>query len=58
MLPVKVLTRLRAQMGKHIIMHGKNDASVMESVTYEHSLGVPHAQESVTCGKKELLGSD
>lgn len=34
-------------MGKHILMHGKNDASTMGSVTYEHSLGVPCVQKKV-----------
>lgn len=58
MLPMKVLTRLVAQMGKHILMHGKNDASTTGSVTYEHSLGVPCVQKAVTCDREELFGSN
>lgn len=55
---MKVLTRLVTQMGKHIVMHGKNDASTTGSVTYEHSLGVPCVQKAVTCDREELFGSN
>lgn len=58
MLPVKVLTRLEAQMGEHILMHGKNDASTMGSVTYEHSLDIPCVQKAVTCDREELFGQN